>query len=106
MDDPVRFTSRFVNYNRTIASADSKIRAVVMQLHKIPNDQLFCVSESDNELVYPIEGVMLHNVPKNRLAADLYHCFRTRVRFFGEPGSHSPRQNRDFHSACQPSSCL
>src|SRR6266404_350176 len=102
MDNPVRFAPPFVNYNGTVASAHGDVRAVVMQFQEISNDRLFLVAERDNELVHSIEGVMLHNVPKNRLAADLYHWFRTRVRFLGEPCSHSARQNRNLHSARQP----
>src|SRR5713101_565001 len=102
MDDPVRFAPAFVNDNGTVASAHGEVRAVVMQLQEMSNDRLFLVPERDNELVHSIEGVMLHYVPKDRLATDLYHWFRARVRFLGEPRPHSARQNRNLHSARQP----
>src|SRR5580704_5313978 len=101
MDDPVRLTPPFVNYNGTVARSDGEIRAVMIQFHKISNDGLFFVPKRYDEFVHVIEGVMLHNMPKNRPAADLYHWFRARIRFLGEPRSHSTCKNYYPHRVSQ-----
>src|SRR6516165_8048601 len=102
MDDPVRFAAPFVHYNGAVASADGEVRAVMMQFQEISNDCLFLVPERNNELVYSIDGIVLHNVPKDRLAADLYHGLRAGVGFLGEARSHSAGQNCNLHQSIHP----
>src|ERR1700758_3836967 len=102
MNDPVRFAPRFVDNNRAVASADGEVRAVMMQLQEIPNDSLFLVPERNDELVHSIDGVVLHNVPKDRLAADFYHWLRAGLGFFGEPRPHSAGQNCNLHQPTHP----
>src|SRR6516225_4744208 len=70
-----------------------------MKVQEISYDHLFFVTECDDELVQPVRGVIFHDVPKDRFAADLYHRFRALIGFLSEPRSHSTRENRDLHSA-------
>jgi len=47
-------------------------------------DVVAFVAAADDEIVDPVVGVQLHDVPKNRLAADLDHRLRFDLRFFAQ----------------------
>src|SRR6516165_7886644 len=98
MDNPVGSAPLIVNRDGTIASADSEIRAVVMQVQEISYNRFFFIAKCDDELVQPVRGVIFHDVPKDRFATDLYHRFWAVIGFLGEPCPHSTCENRNFHS--------
>jgi hypothetical protein len=56
-------------------------------------DQIAFVPEADDEIVDPVMGVDLHDVPDDRAAADLHHRLRANGGFFGEAGAKAPGEN-------------
>lgn len=50
-------------------------------------DDLTLVTETEDELLMPVMGVGLHNVPKNRPAPDGHHRFGTILRLLTKPGT-------------------
>ena len=65
---------------------------------KILLDHIALVAETDHKLMKPIVRIDLHDVPENRLAADLDHGFRSECRLLTDPRAKSARQNNDFHA--------
>ena len=54
------------------------------------------VPQGDIEVLVPIIGIMLHDVPKDRLPTDRDHRFWFHFRFFGQPGSLAASQARNL----------
>jgi len=54
-----------------VAGADRQVLAAGMKIKKELDDRFFLVTQGDDELVHPVGFVMLHDMPDDRLAADL-----------------------------------
>jgi hypothetical protein len=50
---------------------------------KVLLDHLALVTASEQEILIAVVGIDVHDVPEDRLAADLDHRFRTYKSFFG-----------------------
>src|SRR5262249_14484574 len=62
-------------------------------------DDLALVAQGDDELGEAVRRVSFHDVPEDRLAADLDHRFRFDRGRFGQPGAEAAGQDDDFHAA-------
>ena len=60
-------------------------------------DQVALVAAADHEIVQTIGRVDLHDVPENRLPADLDQRLRLRNAFFADAATEPARENDDFH---------
>jgi hypothetical protein len=65
---------------------------------KILLDDVTLVAEADDEVVDPMIGVDLHDVPDDRHPSDLDHRLWPDVGFFSETGSQSPSKQYRLHS--------
>ena len=54
----------------------------------------------DDEIRQAVGGVGLHDVPQDRLAADLDHRLGPQGGFFAQTGAVSAGEYRDFHQLC------
>ena len=66
-------------------------------VEEVPLDALALVAQSADELGEAMVLVVLHDVPEDRLAADLHHWLRPERRLLGEPCAESTRENHDLH---------
>jgi hypothetical protein len=64
---------------------------------KVLLDDVAFVTETDDELIDPVVGIDLHDMPDDRHAADLDHRFWLGVCFLGESRSEAPRKKNCFH---------
>ena len=55
------------------------------------------VSAADNEIIQTVGGIYLHDMPQDRLAADLNQGFWPIVGFFGEPRPYTTCEDNSFH---------
>src|SRR5229473_3129824 len=87
MDGPVQVGVLVVKRNGAVARSYRQVPVKGMQIEKIADHRFFLVAERNGEFVHAIGVVVLHDVPDDRLAADLEHEFRHRDR------SVTPRMN-------------
>src|SRR5712692_7209262 len=62
-------------------------------------DEITLVAAADNEVIDPVEGVQLHDMPQNRLSADFDHWFRLDLCFLAQSGAKTASQDYRFHAA-------
>ncbi len=55
------------------------------------------VAQGDHEFVKPVAGVVHHDMPQDRLAADLYHGFWLDFRFLSQTGAQPSGKDAYFH---------
>src|SRR6185437_8730357 len=80
------------------AEIDGDVGHVKEVVDEIFFDHVAAVAEADDEFVDAVGRVDFHDVPKNRLAADLDHRFWLDIRFLGEARAQPAGQQDRFHS--------
>ncbi|MNC31332.1 hypothetical protein D3C75_796490 [compost metagenome] len=60
-------------------------------------DHIALVAQADHEVVDPIMGVDLHNVPDDRLATDFDHRLGTKMRLFADACTQAAGEDDCFH---------
>src|SRR5881409_3309534 len=60
-------------------------------------DDVTLISAAEHKFVDPVVGKDLHDVPQNRLAADLNHRLWFEMGLFGYAGPHSTGKNNRLH---------
>ena len=66
-----------MNLHRVLADVERHVCLVEVIVRKVFLEEIALVAEAHHELVQPVPGVDLHDVPDDRLAADLDHWFRS-----------------------------
>jgi hypothetical protein len=90
-----------------VAQVEGYVAVVDEVIVKETGDDVSLVTRADNELIYPMVPVHLHNVPDDGLASYLHHGFRLQSRFLGNSGTqptgknHCFHKQNDFHFGCQ-----
>src|SRR5271166_2244257 len=82
-----------------IAHVDRHVGRVQVIIHEVLFDHVSLVAEAHDEIVDPVRGIHLHDVPKNRLAADLDHRLGPNRCFFCKTGAETARQQHSLHSS-------
>src|SRR5579885_1557819 len=82
-----------------VRHVEGDVRHVQEVVGEIFLDDVALVAAADHEVVGAVRRIDLHDVPKDRLAADLDHGLGPQVAFFRNAGSQAARQNDDFHVA-------
>src|SRR5260221_1229270 len=75
------------NVHLVFAQVESDVGLVQEVVREILLDHIALVAEADDEIVDAVAGVDFHDMPQDRLAADLDHRFGTRIGLFGKTGS-------------------
>src|ERR1700733_6141693 len=83
---------------RSIFQIEKEVAVVDAKVVKVLFDHLALVSAGDEEVFEAVAGVELHDVPQDRLAADLDHGFRAGGGFLGQTRAQSSGENDHFHS--------
>ena len=65
-------------------------------------DDIALVAAADHEVVDAVRRVDLHDVPEDRLAADLDHRLGLQIALFGNASAKPAGQNDDFQSQPPP----
>ena len=87
-----------VHFNAVAGKIERNIRHMEKIISKkLFNDMLF-ISGTNNKFANTVIGIQLHNVPQNRLVANLYHRLRAKLAFFRNAGAEAARKNNCFHS--------
>ena len=72
-----------------------------MYSRKYSLDDVALVAEAEDEVVVPPCGVVAHDVPEDRLAADLDHRLRDAARLLAHPDAVAAAEEDDLHD-CDP----
>ena len=59
-------------------------------MHEIFLDDVAFVTQADNKIIKPVLAVNFHDMPENRLAADLHHGFWPGISLFRYTGTKPP----------------
>src|SRR5262245_3230465 len=97
IDGPVAPVPVAVPHDVAGAEVYGQVAAQPRVLHDVALDVLALVTQADHELLQPVSGVILHDVPQDRAAADVDHPLGPDVRFLGETCAHSAGKNNDLH---------
>ena len=73
------------------------ITRVPVVVSEIFFDNFASITETENEVLVPVVGIILHDVPKNRATADRDHRLRTEFGFFTQTCPEAAAQNNYFH---------
>ena len=95
--DAPRLRGRLVHLHRVLRDVERDVGGVEVVVGEVLLDHVPEVAEADHEVVQPVGGVDLHDVPEDRLAADLDHRLRAQRRLLAEARSYSACQDDDFH---------
>ena len=83
--------------DHAFGKVDRQIAAEIVAIKKVALDVVAHVAQGDVKIVAPVVGVMFHNVPENRLTANLDHRFGANGGLFLETRAHSAREKYNSH---------
>src|SRR5262249_4587715 len=89
---------RRVHLERVLREVDRHVRRVEEVVGEILLDDVTFVAEAHDEIVEAVRRVSLHDVPENRLSADLHHGLGAHGRFFRKAGPESAGEDDYLHS--------
>src|SRR5437868_15355751 len=90
------FAIFIVRSNGSIAKIDAQAAAQSLIVKKVSLYLFAAISERDKEVVITVMSVVLRDVPKNWVTADLHHWLRLYLSFFGEPAAPPPARIATF----------
>ena len=88
-----------VRRDRTISELDRHASIERDVVEKEALDVLALVSERDMKVRKPVPRVVPHDMPKNRVTADVDHRLGNHIGLFGEARAEPACENRDLHEA-------
>jgi len=86
-----------VNVHAATVELDGQVAGERRVLDEVALDPLALVAERHVELVEPMVGVDLHDVPQHRVLADLDHRLGAQLGLFGEARAEASGQDDDLH---------
>ena len=81
----------------TIGNIESNIGHVKKVIGEVFLDDIAFVTATDHEVVDPVVGINLHDVPENGLAPDFDHWLGLQVGFFGNTGAEATGKYNCLH---------
>src|SRR5262245_15791859 len=94
---PPRIARAAVGLDRVIAQIDREIAVTVEEIEEVVLDRVALVTAADHEIVQSMMRIQFHDVPEDRLSADLDKRLRHDSRFFAQPRPVPASKNHDFH---------
>ena len=76
---------------------DEIVRKTFIVVQKIILDKVGSVTQAENEVIVPVMGVLLHNMPEDRSVSDVYHRLGNGLRKFTQPHSLPATKQNYFH---------
>jgi len=95
--DAPGFGVALVHLHCVLGHVEGHVRHVQEVVGEVLLDQVALVAAADHEIVNAVGGVDLHHMPKDRLAADLYHGLGLEVRFLGNARAEAAGEDDSFH---------
>jgi hypothetical protein len=87
-----------VHRQKRLAVVDMKghIRGSVHEVGEVVVDLASLVARADQEITETVMVIVLHDMPKDRLAADFDHRFRAVLGFFRKPRAQATCKDHDL----------
>src|SRR5690606_4079018 len=84
--------------HRLASERDRHVTPVPQVVSEVVLDHLTLVAEAEDELPMPEMGVVLHDVPEDRLRTHRHHRLRAKLRLLAEAGSLATAKDHDLHT--------
>ena len=94
---PPRLGLRAMDLHVALRQVEGDVARVQVVVGEVLLDQVALVAEADHELLDPMGGVDLHDVPEHRLAADLDHWLGTHSGLLAESRAETAGQDHGLH---------
>src|SRR5260370_6489990 len=78
------------NFHFVVSQFESYIASMQEVIRKVLLDEMAHVATANDEVIDPMEGIQLHDVPENRFPTDLDHWFWFDLGFFTQSGAETP----------------
>lgn len=95
---PPRLGITLMHFHLVLRHVKSDIRHVQKVVGKVFLDQIALITEANHEVIDAMAGVDFHDVPENRLSADIHHGFGASSSLLGKAGAKSTRQYHGLHN--------
>src|SRR5581483_1086486 len=95
--DAPRLDLALVHHHGVVGHVEGHVRHVQEIIGEIFLDDVALVAAADHELIHAVARIDLHDVPQDRLAADLDHRLWPQIALFGNPRAKAAGQNDGFH---------
>ena len=86
-----------VHFHMGVRHVKGDIGHVQEVVREVLLDEVALVAAADHEVIHAIRDINFHNVPNNRLAADLDHRLGLEVGLFGDAGTETIGEDNGFH---------
>src|SRR5258708_36327770 len=101
MDDPILAVIVF-SLDLALFQIDRQISAKTSVIEKESLDHFAAIPDGNEKLLEAVMRIVAHDVPEQRLTANLDHRLRLNLSLFGQAGSDTARQNDNPHQALSP----
>src|SRR5215471_6714401 len=91
------FDMLLMNLHCVVLHVEGNVRHVQEVVGEVLLDHVALVAAADNEFVYAGRRVALHDVPEDRLAANLHHRLGANHGFLADAGTKTSGENDGFH---------
>ena len=98
VDAPVGQVGCPCGWMSPVVQVDGEVAGQARVVGEPPLDVVALVAERDDEVVEPEVAVVLHDVPEDRVAADLDHRLGPELGLLGEPGAQPAGQDAHLHT--------
>ncbi len=96
MNGPI-LTIRLIDHHPVSAEIDLQASIVNVEIKKIAFNHLTFITQGNKKLLIIIVGIMLQDVPQDRLSPYFNHRFRADLGLFGEASAQASRKDDCFH---------
>ena len=93
------FTVLLMDGHLVVLKIEGDVAAMEEVVGEIFFDDVPFVSQENDKIVVSIPRVDLHDVPENRMAANLHHGFWDDICLFGKTCAHAACEDKDFHDS-------
>ena len=94
---PPGLRAAVMDLHRVLADIERHVGLVEVVVREVLLEHVALVAEAHHELVHPVSRVDLHDVPDDRLAADLDHRLGAGFGLLGEPRAEPSGEDHSLH---------
>ncbi len=95
---PPRLGFRAVHLHGAFGQVERHVARVQVVVGEVLLDQVALVAKADDEVLDPVGGIHLHDVPQHRLAADLHHRLWAQGGLLAQARAEATGQYHGLHS--------
>src|ERR1700686_1762396 len=94
--------SILMNLHLILCDIKGHITCLEIVIREVAFDDIPAISAADHEIMHPVGGVDLHDMPKNGLPSDFNHRLWPEIALLTDPGAHASCKNHGLHVCSLP----